>query len=33
MKIGVCDVFTLRRDLLKLFGLHPDVESVAVAAC
>jgi len=31
MKIGMCGVRGLGGDFLKLFGLHPDVESVAVA--
>ena len=31
MKIGVCGVRGLGRKFVKLFGLHPDVESVAVA--
>ena len=31
MKIGMCGVQGLGSDFLKLFGLHPGVESVAVA--
>lgn len=31
MKIGVCGVRELGLDFLKLFSLHPDVESVAIA--
>ena len=31
MKIGICGVRGLGRDFLNLCGLHPDVESVAIA--
>ena len=31
MKIGMCGVRGMGSDFLKLFGLHPDVDSVAVA--
>ena len=31
MKFGMCGVRGHGNDFVKLFGLHPDVESVAIA--